>query len=85
MAVDIRTETQISDSNPQSLRSVTVRHASRRRASRGNEWSSADLRFLRELASTGKPLDAIAATLRRTAAAVRNKAGMHGISLKTRR
>jgi hypothetical protein len=47
-----------------------------------NEWSTEDLHRLRELAATGTPLDAIAATLRRTASAVRNKAGMHGISLR---
>jgi hypothetical protein len=47
-----------------------------------NEWSSEDLRRLRELAATGTPLNAIAAALRRTSSAVRNKAGMHGISLR---
>lgn len=49
---------------------------------RRNEWSSADLQQLRELAATGTPLVAIAAALRRTTSAVRNKAGMHGISLR---
>ncbi len=47
-----------------------------------NDWSSEDLRRLRELAATGTPLNAIAAALGRTASAVRNKAGMHGISLR---
>lgn len=50
-----------------------------------NEWSSADLRRLRELAETGAAPDTIASTLRRTESAVRNKAGMHGISLRARR
>nr|WP_298728296.1 hypothetical protein [uncultured Steroidobacter sp.] len=75
-----------------------VRHSSRRepssrttlgatlfsRRSRRNDWSSEDLRRLRELAATGTPLDAIAAALRRTTSAVRNKAGMQGISLRPR-
>jgi hypothetical protein len=49
---------------------------------RRNEWSSADVRRLRELASSGTPVHIIAATLQRTTSAVRNKAGMHGISLR---
>jgi hypothetical protein len=52
---------------------------------RGNEWSSADLRRLRELAAIGTPLEAIATALRRTTSAVRNKASMHGISLRSPR
>jgi hypothetical protein len=55
------------------------------RRSRRNEWSSEELRRLRELAATGTPLNAIAAALRRTASSVRNKAGMQGISLRLRR
>lgn len=54
------------------------------RRSRRNDWSSEDLRRLRELAATGTPLDDIAAALRRTTSAVRNKAGMQGISLRPR-
>jgi hypothetical protein len=50
-----------------------------------NDWSTEDLRQLRELAATGTPLGAIAAALRRTTSAVRNKAGMHGISLRASR
>ena len=46
-----------------------------------NSWSVADVRSLRDLAGNGVPVDAIAATLRRSASAVKNKAGMHGISL----
>lgn len=54
----------------------------RRSAPKANAWSSADLRELRELASAGVAIEAIAARLRRSASAVRNKAGMHGISLR---
>lgn len=61
--------------------SFTLRSNAHSRARR-NEWSSADLRRLRELAELGTPLDAIATTLRRTTSAIRNKAGMHGISLR---
>lgn len=55
------------------------------RRSRRNDWSREDLRRLRELAATGTPLNAIAAALRRTSSAVRNKAGMQGISLRASR
>lgn len=55
-----------------------------RRANR-NEWSSDELRRLRELAATGAAPGTIAATLRRTESAIRNKAGLHGISLRARR
>lgn len=64
---------------------VARRHIARGRVNRGNEWSSEDLRALRELAAAGTPLESIATSLRRTTSAVRNKAGMHGISLKPRR
>ena len=60
---------------------VTIRSSSFSRAKR-NGWSSADVRRLRELASSGTPVEIIAATLHRTTSAVRNKAGMHGISLR---
>lgn len=52
---------------------------------RANQWSSEDLRRLRELAETGTAPDRIAVTLRRTESAVRNKAGLHGISLRIKR
>jgi hypothetical protein len=52
------------------------------RPGRRNDWSSDDVRRLRDLAATGMPLNAIAVALRRTTSAVRNKAGMHGISLR---
>lgn len=44
-------------------------------------WSKDELQLLRTLAQTGASIDVIAKTLKRTASAVRNKAGMHGISL----
>lgn len=47
-----------------------------------NAWSRDALRQLRELAEAGVPLETIAARLRRTQSAVRNKAGMQGISLR---
>ncbi len=56
-----------------------ARHAPRNRR---NDWSIEDLRRLRELAATGTPLQAIATTLRRSTSAIRNKAGMQGISLR---
>jgi hypothetical protein len=40
------------------------------------------LQQLRALAQDGVPLNRIADTLRRSECAVRNKAGIHGISLK---
>jgi len=52
------------------------------RPSRRNDWSTEELRRLRELVATGIPLNAIAAALGRTSSAIRNKAGMHGISLR---
>jgi hypothetical protein len=45
-------------------------------------WSSLELRQLRELADAGIGAEIIAARLKRTVSAVRNKAGMHGVSLK---
>ncbi|HEY0684961.1 MAG TPA: hypothetical protein VGD45_21665 [Steroidobacter sp.] len=47
-----------------------------------NTWSTEDIRQLRQLAVAGASLDTIALTLRRTRSAIRNKATMHGISLK---
>lgn len=79
----VESRNQQSARNDHSGRNVYVapRLGSSRRARR-NEWSSADVRQLRELAATGTPLAAIAAALCRTKSAVRNKAGMHGISLR---
>ena len=61
---------------------LNARYAAR---SRRDSWSIEELRLLRELAANGTPVNAIAATLRRTPSAIRNKAGMQGISLRLRR
>lgn len=47
-----------------------------------NTWSTDEIRLLRQLATAGASLDTICVTLRRTRSAIRNKATMHGISLK---
>ena len=47
-----------------------------------NTWSTEDIRLLRQLAVAGASLETIAGTLRRTRSAIRNKATMHGISLR---
>ena len=44
-------------------------------------WSSAELKQLREFTDAGLAIEIIAARLKRTVSAVRNKAGMHGFSL----
>ena len=44
-------------------------------------WTTQEVRRLRELAMQGAALRSIAAELRRSEAAIRNKAMMHGISL----
>lgn len=62
-----------------------ARHSSRSRSGRSNQWSREELHHMRELALAGTPLETIAATLRRSTSAIRNKAGMHGISLRSRR
>ena len=53
-----------------------------RSAAAANSWSMHDIRRLRELAQAGVPIEAIAAMLGRTCAAIRNKAGFHAISLR---
>jgi hypothetical protein len=53
-----------------------------RRTLPANTWSTEDVRLLRQLAVAGASLETIAVTLRRTRSAIRNKATMHGISLK---
>ena len=45
-------------------------------------WTSEELRIMRQLADAGTPIARIAARLRRSPSAIRNKAGLHGISLK---
>ena len=49
--------------------------------SAATSWSKDELQLLRTLAQTGTSIDVIAKTLKRSASAIRNKAGMHGISL----
>ena len=46
-------------------------------------WSSVELKQLRELADAGIGIEIIAARLKRSISAVRNKAGMQGFSLKS--
>lgn len=55
-----------------------------RRQNKPNVWSREDLSRLRELAESGASLRLISATLRRSESAIRNKAGLHGISLQRR-
>lgn len=57
-------------------------HFSHSRVKLAKLWSSDELRRLRELAEQGVPLNKIAACLHRSESAVRNKAGMQGISVK---
>jgi hypothetical protein len=87
MTLEPATATVADQRTPASSGERLRRDASRGYAGRSqrNEWSSEDLRLLRELASTGVPLTTIAVALHRTASAVRNKAGMQGISLRPRR
>jgi hypothetical protein len=47
-----------------------------------NQWSLEQVRVLRTLADQGQPAHVIAAELKRSESAVRNKACMHGISLR---
>jgi hypothetical protein len=47
-------------------------------------WSAEEVRQLRELAEQGVSVRIIAARLRKTESAIRNKAGMHGISISQR-
>jgi hypothetical protein len=47
-------------------------------------WSSEELKQLRALAGERVPVEVIATRLRRSVSAVRNKAGLHGISLTSR-
>lgn len=53
-----------------------------RSAGRVRAWSRDEIRELRELADAGVPTHIIAVRLRRTVSAVKNKAGIHGISVK---
>lgn len=70
--------------NTMSTFSLPVRRLNAKRSSAGNAWASEDIQQLRELAVAGVPVEIIATRLRRTHSAIKNKAGMHGISLKDR-
>lgn len=63
--------------------SETFAGSTARRAAVTNAWSLGDVRRLRELAAQKVPVEAIAATLRRSPSAVKNKASLHGISLRS--
>lgn len=54
---------------------------SKRQATKAGLWSREELSRLRELAENGASVRLISITLRRTESAVKNKAGMQGISL----
>ena len=47
-----------------------------------SSWSSEEIRRMRELAAQNVSIETMAALLRRTPSAIRNKATMHGISLR---
>lgn len=53
-----------------------------RRQNKPHAWSREDVSRLRELAESGAPVSLISTALRRSESAIRNKAGMHGISLQ---
>lgn len=59
-----------------------IRSFSRARLARASPWSNDDIRRMRELAQQGMAVERIAAALSRSVSAVRNKAGLHGISLR---
>jgi hypothetical protein len=46
-----------------------------------HSWSAEEIRKLKAFAQEGRSLRDIARALKRTESAIRNKAGMHGISL----
>ena len=48
-------------------------------------WSIPDIQRMRELAAQGVSVDAMSVLLGRTPSAIRNKAAMHGISLRPAR
>lgn len=48
-------------------------------------WSAQDIQCLRHLAEQGLTVEMLAARLRRTPSAIRNKAAMHGISVRAGR
>lgn len=46
-------------------------------------WSREEIQRLRELAAQEVPIELMSATLRRTPSAIRNKAMLHGISIRS--
>jgi hypothetical protein len=46
-------------------------------------WSTDDIRELREFAEQGLPVAVIAKRMRRSESAIRNKAAMHGVPVRT--
>jgi transposase-like protein len=46
-------------------------------------WSADDIRMLRELSQQGVPVAIIARRLGRTESAIRNKAAMHGVPVRS--
>jgi hypothetical protein len=54
------------------------------RAASGAAWTVEDVRRLRELADQGMSPRIIATQLNRSESSIKNKAGMHGISLRPR-
>lgn len=59
------------------------RSLAKRRAPGVRPWTNREIRLLRELALRGDSICAIAEQLRRSESAIRNKAGLHGISLRS--
>lgn len=55
----------------------------RTRATGVQPWSNSEIRRLRELAQQGLVVSVIAEQLRRSPSAVRNKAGLHGIAIRS--
>jgi hypothetical protein len=53
-----------------------------RKGAHPNAWATADVRRLRELAEQGISPEQAAKLLRRSESAIRNKAGLHGISFQ---
>jgi uncharacterized membrane protein len=48
-------------------------------------WSKDELYKLKAMALVGTPIEAIAKALKRSPSSIRNKAGLHGISLSSAR
>jgi len=57
----------------------------RRQRTLPGTWAIEDVQLLRSLALQGLPVELIASQLGRSASAIKNKAGMHGIPLQSKR